>query len=52
MKFCEVAKYYIQPNLAMAGTDVIVINKEAFNACQGYPDDAGCGLRRGVAPHP
>jgi TRAP-type mannitol/chloroaromatic compound transport system substrate-binding protein len=32
MKFCEVAKYYIQPNLAMAGTDVIVINKEAFNA--------------------
>ncbi len=32
MKFPEVAKYYIQPNLAMAGTDVIVINKEAFNA--------------------
>lgn len=32
MKFSEVAKYYIQPNLAMAGTDVIVINKEAFNA--------------------
>lgn len=32
MKFCEVAKYYIQPNLAMAGTDVIVINKDAFNA--------------------
>ncbi len=31
MKFCEVAKYYIQPNLAMAGTDVIVINKDAFN---------------------
>jgi TRAP-type mannitol/chloroaromatic compound transport system substrate-binding protein len=30
MKFPEVAKYYIQPNLAMAGTDVIVINKEAF----------------------
>jgi TRAP-type mannitol/chloroaromatic compound transport system substrate-binding protein len=32
MKFCEVAKYYIQPDLAMAGTDVIVINKEAFEA--------------------
>ena len=32
MKFPEVAKYYIQPNLAMAGTDVILINKEAFNA--------------------
>ena len=32
MKFCEVAKYYIQPNLAMAGTDVIIINKDAFNA--------------------
>ena len=32
MKFCEVAKYYIQPDLAMAGTDVIVINKDAFNA--------------------
>jgi TRAP-type C4-dicarboxylate transport system substrate-binding protein len=32
MKFCEVAKYYIQPNLAMAGTDVIVINKDSFNA--------------------
>ncbi len=32
MKFCEVAKYYLQPNLAMAGTDVIVINKDAFNA--------------------
>jgi TRAP-type mannitol/chloroaromatic compound transport system substrate-binding protein len=32
MKFCEVAKYYIQPNLAMSGTDVIIINKDAFNA--------------------
>jgi len=32
MKLCEVAKYYIQPNLAMAGTDVIIINKDAFNA--------------------
>jgi TRAP-type mannitol/chloroaromatic compound transport system substrate-binding protein len=32
MKFCEVAKYYIQPNLAMAGTDVIIINKDAFKA--------------------
>jgi len=32
MKFCEVAKYYIQPDLAMAGTDVIIINKDAFNA--------------------
>lgn len=32
MKFCEVAKYYIQPNLAMAGTDVIVINKDAYAA--------------------
>jgi len=32
MKFCEVAKYYIQPDLAMAGTDVIIINKEAFEA--------------------
>ena len=32
MKFCEVAKYYIQPNLAMAGTDVIIINKDAFNS--------------------
>jgi len=32
MKFCEVAKYYIQPNLAMSGTDVILINKDAFNA--------------------
>ena len=31
MKFCEVAKYYIQPDLAMAGTDVIMINKDAFN---------------------
>ena len=32
MKLCEVAKYYIQPNLAMSGTDVIIINKDAFNA--------------------
>jgi TRAP-type mannitol/chloroaromatic compound transport system substrate-binding protein len=32
MKFCEVAKYYIQPNLAMSGTDVILINKDAYNA--------------------
>ena len=32
MKFSEVAKYYIQPNLAMSGTDVIIINKDAFNA--------------------
>jgi TRAP-type mannitol/chloroaromatic compound transport system substrate-binding protein len=32
MKFPEVAKYYIQPNLAMAGTDVIVINKDAYKA--------------------
>jgi TRAP-type mannitol/chloroaromatic compound transport system substrate-binding protein len=32
MKFCEVAKYYIQPNLAMSGTDVIIINKDAFNS--------------------
>ena len=32
MKLCEVAKYYIQPDLAMAGTDVIVINNDAFNA--------------------
>jgi TRAP-type mannitol/chloroaromatic compound transport system substrate-binding protein len=32
MKFCEVAKYYIQPNLAMSGTDVFLINKDAFNA--------------------
>ncbi len=32
MKLCEVAKYYIQPDLAMSGTDVIVINKEAFEA--------------------
>jgi TRAP-type C4-dicarboxylate transport system substrate-binding protein len=30
MKFCEVAKYYIQPDLAMAGTDVIIFNKRAF----------------------
>lgn len=32
MKFCEVAKYYIQPNLAMAGTDVIFVNKDAYKA--------------------
>lgn len=32
MKLCEVAKYYIQPNLAMSGTDVIIINKESFEA--------------------
>jgi TRAP-type C4-dicarboxylate transport system substrate-binding protein len=32
MKLCEVAKYYIQPDLAMSGTDVIIINKDAFNA--------------------
>lgn len=32
MKFPEVAKYYIQPDLAMAGTDVIIINMDAFNA--------------------
>jgi len=32
MKLCEPAKYYIQPNLAMAGTDVVIINKDAFNA--------------------
>jgi TRAP-type mannitol/chloroaromatic compound transport system substrate-binding protein len=31
MKLCEVAKYYIQPNLAMSGTDVIIINKDSFN---------------------
>lgn len=32
MKLCEVAKYYIQPNLAMSGTDVIIINKDSFEA--------------------
>ncbi len=32
MKFCEVAKYYIQPDLAMSGTDVIIINKDAFDS--------------------
>jgi len=32
MKLCEPAKYYIQPNLAMAGTDAVIINKDAFNA--------------------
>jgi TRAP-type mannitol/chloroaromatic compound transport system substrate-binding protein len=32
MKLCEVGKYYVQPDLAMAGTDVIVINKDAFDA--------------------
>jgi len=32
MKLCEPAKYYIQPNLAMSGTDAIIINKDAFNA--------------------
>ncbi|KAF0158091.1 MAG: extracellular solute-binding protein family 7 bacteria [Syntrophaceae bacterium] len=32
MKLPEVAKYYIQPDLAMSGTDVIIINKDAFNA--------------------
>ena len=32
MKFPEIAKYYIQPDLAMAGTDVIVINKKIFNS--------------------
>jgi TRAP-type mannitol/chloroaromatic compound transport system substrate-binding protein len=32
MKFCEIAKYYIQPDLAMSGTDVIIINKDAFEA--------------------
>lgn len=32
MKLHEVAKYYIQPNLAMSGTDVILINKAAFDA--------------------
>ncbi|NWF54226.1 MAG: TRAP transporter substrate-binding protein DctP [Syntrophaceae bacterium] len=36
MKLCEVAKYYIQPVLAMAGTDVIIINKDAF---EGLPKD-------------
>lgn len=36
MKLSEVAKYYIQPDLAMSGTDVIVINKDAFN---GLPKD-------------
>ena len=30
MKLCEVAKYYVQPDLAMSGTDVIIINKDAF----------------------
>jgi TRAP-type mannitol/chloroaromatic compound transport system substrate-binding protein len=32
MKLPEVAKYYVQPDLAMAGTDIIIINKDAFNA--------------------
>ncbi len=32
MKLCEVAKFYVQPDLAMAGTDVIIINRDAFNA--------------------
>lgn len=36
MKLPEVAKYYVQPDLAMAGTDVIIINKDAFN---GLPKD-------------
>ncbi len=36
MKLCEVAKYYIQPNLAMSGTDVIIINKESF---ESLPND-------------
>lgn len=31
MKLHEVAKFYIQPDLAMAGTDVIIINRDAFN---------------------
>ncbi len=32
MKLCEVAKYYIQPDLAMSGVDIFAINKEAFDA--------------------
>jgi TRAP-type mannitol/chloroaromatic compound transport system substrate-binding protein len=32
MKLCEVAKYYVQPNFAMAGTDAFLINKDAFNS--------------------
>jgi len=32
MKLPEVAKYYIQPDLAMAGTDAIIINKDSFNS--------------------
>lgn len=32
MKLPEVAKYYIQPDLAMGGVDIIIINKDAFNA--------------------
>lgn len=32
MKLPEVAKFYIQPDLAMTGQDVIIINKDAYNA--------------------
>ncbi|MFH1081420.1 MAG: TRAP transporter substrate-binding protein DctP [Pseudomonadota bacterium] len=32
MKLPEIAKYYMQPNLAMSGTDAILINKDAFNS--------------------
>ncbi len=32
MKFPEVAKYYVQPDMAMSGTDVLVFNKQAFDA--------------------
>lgn len=32
MKLPEVAKYYIQPDFAVSGTDAIIINKDAYNA--------------------
>lgn len=32
MKFPEVAKYYVQPDMAMSGTDVLVFNKKAFDS--------------------
>jgi len=31
MKLCETAKYYVQPNLAFSATDLIMVNKKAWD---------------------
>lgn len=45
MKLCEVAKYYIQPDLAMSGAAAIIVNKEAYDS---LPKDLQTILDKGM----